>query len=188
MARFLLVKMRSRLPGQWSIQSLRNTTAFSPTDATVGGLKRPTRSSLQTAPGTTPSPKKHRNEESAMTARISVCRNALLTFAAFAVLFDQGTAGPVKAQNLSSAPDVHLIVHSSIAATQRYWQVRLHYTYLERDENRRRDSAGRMKSENVDVSRTILVNGIPFDQLVEHNGRALSAREERAQKKELDKV
>ena len=60
---------------------------------------------------------------------------------------------------------------SSIAATQRQWQARLHYTYLERDENRRRDSAGRVKSEDVDVSRTILVNGIPFDQLVEHNGR-----------------
>src|SRR5665213_832492 len=188
MAHFSPARMRWRLPGRWSIQSLRNTTAFAPTDATVGDSKRLTRSLLQTVPGTTPSARRRRNDESAMTIRISECRNALLTFAAFAVLFDQGTAGPVKAQNLSSAPDVHLIVHSSIAATQRYWQVRLHYTYLERDENRRRDSAGRMKSENVDVSRTILVNGIPFDQLVEHNGRALSAREERAQKKELDKV
>ncbi len=123
-----------------------------------------------------------------MTIRISECRNALLTFAAFAVLFDQGNAGPLRAQNLSSAPDVHLIVHSSIAATQRYWQARLHYTYIERDENRRRDSAGRVKSENVDVSKTILVNGIPFDQLVEHNGRSLSAGEERTQRNELDKV
>jgi hypothetical protein len=79
-------------------------------------------------------------------------------------------------------------VHSSIAATQRYWQARLHYTYFERDENRRRDSAGRMKAENVDVSKTILVNGVPFDQLVEHNGRPLSAREERTQKNALDKV
>jgi len=123
-----------------------------------------------------------------MTIRISECRNALLTFAAFAVLFDRGNAGPVKAQNLSSAPDVHLIVHSSIAATQRQWQARLHYTYTERDENRRRDSAGRMKSENVDVSKTILINGIPFDQLVEHNGRPLSGGEERTQKNDLDKV
>jgi hypothetical protein len=115
-------------------------------------------------------------------------RNALLTFAAFAVLFDQGNAGPVKSQILSSAPDVHRIVDSSIAATQRYWQARLHYTYIERDENRRRDSAGRMKSENVDVSKTILVNGLPFEQLVEHNGRALSAGEERTLKNDLDKV
>jgi hypothetical protein len=43
-------------------------------------------------------------------------------------------------------------------------------------------------SEDVDVLRTILVNGVPFDQLVERNGRPPSAGEERKQKKELDKL
>jgi hypothetical protein len=112
----------------------------------------------------------------------------MITLAAFAVLLDQGDAGLVKAQNPSSVPDVHRIVESSIAATQRHWQARLDYTYLERDEDRRRNSAGRTTSENVDVSRTILVNGVPFDELVQRNGRPPSAAEERKQKKELDKL
>jgi hypothetical protein len=77
---------------------------------------------------------------------------------------------------------------ASIAATQRDWKARLHYTYMERDEDRRRDLAGRVKSENVEVSRTILVNGVPFEQLVEHNGQPPSAQQERKQKGELDKL
>src|SRR5665213_3660506 len=64
MARFSPVKTRSRLPGRWSIQSLKNTTAFALTDATVGDPKRLTRSLLQTVPGTTPSPRKGPNNAS----------------------------------------------------------------------------------------------------------------------------
>jgi len=41
-----------------------------------------------------------------MTMRISEYRNVLITFAAFAARFDQGDAGPLKAQNRSSIPDV----------------------------------------------------------------------------------
>ena len=124
-----------------------------------------------------------------MTLRISECLNVVIAFAAFAVLLGQGGAGPLKAQNLSGVPDVHLIVESSIAATQRHWQARLHYTYIERNEDRRRDPDGRVTSEHVDVSRTILVNGIPFEQFVERNGRRPpSAKEERKQREELDKL
>jgi hypothetical protein len=123
-----------------------------------------------------------------MNTWIGEYRNVMITLAASAVLFGQGAAGPVKAQNLSSVPDVRLIVESSIAATQRQWQARLHYTYIERDEDRRRNSAGRVTSEDVDVSKTILVNGVPFDQLVERNGRPPSAAEERKQKEETDKL
>jgi len=119
---------------------------------------------------------------------ISDSRNAIIAIAAFAVLFDLGDALPLHAQNLSSGPDVHRIVESSIAATQRHWQARLHYTYVERDEDRRRDSAGRVTSEDVDVSRTILVDGVPFEQFVERNGQPPSAKEERKQKEELDKL
>ena len=85
-------------------------------------------------------------------------------------------------------PDVRQIVESSIAATQRHWQARLHYTYVERDEDRRLDLEGHVKSEDVDVSRTILVNGVPFEQLVERNGQPPSAEEERKQKEKLDKL
>jgi hypothetical protein len=90
------------------------------------------------------------------------------------------------AQN--DAPDVRRILELSVAATQRHWRDWVLYSYLERDENRRLDPAGRVKSEEVDVSRAILVNGVQFEQLVERNGRPLSAEEERKQKEELDKL
>ena len=79
-------------------------------------------------------------------------------------------------------------MEASIAATQRDWKARLQYTYIERDENRRRDLAGRVKSEDVEVSKMILVNGVPFEQLVERNGKPPSAEQERKQKRELDKL
>lgn len=45
-----------------------------------------------------------------------------------------------------------------------------------------------MESENVDVSRTILVNGIQFEQLVERNGRPPSAIDEWKQNQKLYKL
>ena len=120
--------------------------------------------------------------------RISEPGNLLIILAASSAIFAQRDDFPVKSQNHSSVPDVHQIVASSIAATQRHWQARLQYTYMEREESRRLDLAGRLKSEDVEVSRTILVNGFPFEQLVERNGRAPSAEEERKQKEKLDKL
>jgi hypothetical protein len=108
--------------------------------------------------------------------------------ALIAILFAQGDASRVKSQNRSSPPDARQIMEASIAATQRDWKARLHYTYMERDEDRRRDLAGHVKSEDVEVSKTILVNGVPFEQLVERNGRPPSAAQERKQKGALDKL
>jgi hypothetical protein len=108
--------------------------------------------------------------------------------ALIAILFAQGDASRVKSQNRSSLPDARQIMEASIAATQRDWKARLHYTYMERDEDRRRDLAGNVKSEDVEVSKTILVNGVPFEQLVERNGEPPSAAQERKQKGELDKL
>ncbi len=59
---------------------------------------------------------------------------------------------------------------------------------MERDEDRRLDSEGHVKSKEVDISRTILVNGVPFEQLLEHNGHPPSAEEERKEKEKLDKL
>ena len=97
-------------------------------------------------------------------------------FVASAAVSAQSDTSPVKNENRASPPDARQIMESSIAATERHWHARLHYTYIERDEDRRRDSAGRVKSEHVDVSRTILVNGVPFEQLVERDGRPPSCR------------
>lgn len=85
-------------------------------------------------------------------------------------------------------PDVPRIVDLSVAATQRHWREWVRSSYLERDENRRLDPDGTVKSEEVDVSRALLVNGVQFGQLVERNGRQLSAGEERKQNEEIDKL
>ncbi len=90
------------------------------------------------------------------------------------------------AQN--NVPDVRQIVESSIATTQRHWQTRLGYSYLERDEDRRLDSEGHAWSEDVDISRTVLVNGVPFEQLLEHNGQPPSAEQQRKEQEKLDKL
>jgi len=107
---------------------------------------------------------------------------------ASAALFAQENTGPVNGQSSSGVPDVRQIIESSIAATQRQWQARLHYTYLARDASRRRDMDGRLKSEDVEISRTILINDVPFEQFVERNGQPPSAWEERRQNEALDKL
>lgn len=104
------------------------------------------------------------------------------------MMLAQSDSFRAKPQINSSVPDVRQIVESSIAATQRHWQERQHSTYVQRDENRRLDSAGRVKSKDIDVSRTILVNGVPFEQLVERNGRPPTIEEERKQKEKIDKL
>ena len=76
----------------------------------------------------------------------------------------------------------------SVAATERSWQARNHYVYMERDEDRRLDSLGQVKSENVDVTRMILVNGARFEQLMEHNGQLPSAVEQKKSNEDLEKL
>ncbi len=94
----------------------------------------------------------------------------------------------IKSQNRSRLPAASQIVEASIAVMQRNWQTRLRYSYVERDENRRRDSEGRVKSQDIDVSRTILIDGVPFEQLLERNGRSPSAEEARKERENLDKL
>ena len=118
--------------------------------------------------------------------RISKHGTIIITLAASSALLAQSADAPVKSQHRFAVPDVRQIVDSSIAATQRHWQARLHYTYVEHDESRRRDLAGLVKSEDVDVSKTILVNGVPFELLVERNGRPPSAEEERNDGREAE--
>ena len=110
--------------------------------------------------------------------RIGEHRNILTLLATACVLFAQNDASP----DHSGLPDVHRIVESSIAATYRDWRARLEYSYRERDMSRRLDPAGRVKSEDVDVSITIPVDGVPYEKLLERNGRPPSADEERKQK------
>jgi hypothetical protein len=110
-----------------------------------------------------------------------------LLLAASAALFAQ-TSGPEKPPTQASILDARQIVVQSIAATERSWQARDHYTFMERDQDRRLDSLGQLKSENVEVTRMILVNGIHFEQLMERNGQLPSAEEQKKSDKDLEKL
>src|SRR4029077_9014205 len=52
----------------------------------------------------------------------------------------------------------------------------------------RLDSLGQVKSESVDVTRMILVNGARFEQLMEHNGQLPSGKEQKKSNAEHDKL
>src|SRR6266403_3262223 len=111
----------------------------------------------------------------------------LVVVAASSALFAQNS-GPDEHQNHASVLDAREIVGLSVAALERSWQARDHYIYVERDEDRRLDSLGQVKSENVDVTRMILVNGARFEQLIEHNGQPPSAAEQRKSNEDLEKL
>src|SRR5260370_3877047 len=111
----------------------------------------------------------------------------LVTVAASSALFAQSSA-PETPQNHASVADTLQIVGPSVVATQRSWQARDHYTYTERDEDRRLNSIGQVKSENVDVTRMIVVNGARFEQLMQRNGQLPSAKEQKKSDDDLDKL
>jgi hypothetical protein len=112
-----------------------------------------------------------------------------IVLAASATLFGQRTGStPNTSQTHVTVLDAGQIVRRSIAATGRSWDARDHYQFTERDEDRRLDAGGRVKSEDVDVSKIIFVGEVPFARLVERNGRPPSADEQRKQAEQLDKL
>jgi len=111
----------------------------------------------------------------------------LLMIAASTVLVAQ-TSGPDASQNQASVTDARQVMLPSVLATQRSLQARGHYTYVQRDEDRRLDSLGQVKSESVDVTRIVVVNGTRFEQLLEHNGQPPSAMERKRSDDDLDKL
>jgi hypothetical protein len=112
----------------------------------------------------------------------------IMTFAAAAALFAQSdTSFRGRPPDSSIRTDAREIIGPFVAAAERNWQAQDRYTHIERDEDRRLDSDGRVKSINIDVSRIILINGAPFEQFLEHNGRPLSAEEETQQEQKIEK-
>jgi hypothetical protein len=117
----------------------------------------------------------------------SLMQYLLFMLIASGALFAQNS-GPEKPPDQPAVLDVRQIVAQSIAATERSWQARDHYTFIERDQDRRLDTLGQVKSENIDVTRMILVNGIRFEQLMEHNGQLPTAEEQKKSGKDLEKL
>jgi hypothetical protein len=111
----------------------------------------------------------------------------LLMMAASTAVLAQ-SSGPDAPQNQASVADARKVVLPSVLATERSWQARDHFTYMERDEDRRLNSLGQVKSESVDVTRMMLVNGARFEQLLEHNGQLPTAKEQKKSDDDLDKL
>jgi hypothetical protein len=111
----------------------------------------------------------------------------LFMIAASTALLAQSSP-PETPQKHASVADARQIVLPSVLATQRSWQARDHYTYVERDENRRLNSLGQVKSESVDVTRMIVINGARFEQLMERNGQLPSAKEQKKNDDDLKKL
>ena len=116
------------------------------------------------------------------------CPQVLLVMVAASTALFAQSSGRDAPQNHASVADVRQIVGPSVLATERSWGARDHYTYTERDEDRRLNSLGQVKSESVDISRMILVNGARFEQLMEHNGQLPSTKEQRKSDEDLDKL
>jgi hypothetical protein len=111
----------------------------------------------------------------------------LALLAASSPLFAQ-SSGAEKGQDQPSVLDARRIVALSIAATERSWHARDNYTYTERDEDRRMDMLGHVKSENIVVTNMILVDGARFAQSIEHNGQVPSIKERKKLDADLDKL
>jgi hypothetical protein len=107
--------------------------------------------------------------------------------AASSALFAQN-GGQAKHPDPSNVPDGRQIASQSLAATERSWRERGHFTYMKRDDDRRFDSQGQVKTENIDVTRMMVVNGARFEQLTEHNGQAPTVAERRKSDEDLDNL
>jgi len=71
----------------------------------------------------------------------------------------------------SGQPNASQIAEQSIVVAERNWTARQSYTYVERNEEKRFDSAGRTRSTDVRVSRAVVLNnGNIIDQTVSYNG------------------
>jgi len=101
--------------------------------------------------------------------------------------FAQGGGQDQPATN-AIVPDARHIVSKSIAATERSLRTRNRYAYVERDQDRRLDSQGKVKSENIAVTRMILVSGARFEQLIERNGQLPTSEEQRKLGQDFEKL
>jgi hypothetical protein len=111
----------------------------------------------------------------------------LIVLVASSALFAQNR-GSDKPQNQAIVLDARQIVGQSLVVAEHSWQVRNDYNYMERDEDRRLDSAGQVQSDNIDVTRMTLVNGIRFEQLMEHNGQPPSAEDQKKRDQDFEKL
>ena len=75
--------------------------------------------------------------------------------------------------------DANEIVRRSVENADRSWQARESYLYTKRTEEKRLDTRGSVKSDDVDVVNHLVVNGGPAEVTVSHNGGPATAAQQR---------
>ena len=88
---------------------------------------------------------------------------------------------------MGQTPDAHEIVERSVKAGEENWKIARNYTFLERTEERRLDSAGQVKSKEVKTYDITLLEGSPYDRLVERDDHPLPPGEEKKEQEKLEK-
>jgi hypothetical protein len=87
----------------------------------------------------------------------------------------------------AQTPDARTIVERSVSAGEENWKIARNYTFLERTEERHLDSAGQVKSKEVKTYDITLLEGSPYERLVERDDHPLSADEEKKEQEKLKK-
>ena len=106
-----------------------------------------------------------RQRSSGKESNLAVIVLALLVAVAFG-------AGP------APQPDAREIVRHSIELDQVNWQRMKDYTWVARDVERRLDSGGHVKSEQVSSWETLILYGEPYRRMLVRNGKPASADEQ----------
>lgn len=83
--------------------------------------------------------------------------------------------------------DARQVVRRAVAADDRNWKVARNYTFLEREELRRLDSQGRVKSKQVRTYDVRPLEGSPYRRLVERDDHPLPPSEEKTEQENLAK-
>ena len=86
---------------------------------------------------------------------------------------------------LAAGPDAHEIVRRSVAADNDNWVRARAYTFIERNDTKRLDGDGQVKSIESKAFDVTMAEGSPYRRLIERDGKPLSADEERKQQEDL---
>jgi hypothetical protein len=86
---------------------------------------------------------------------------------------------------LAAAMDAGEIVRLTVAADENNWKAARNYGFLHREDSRRLDPEGRLKSQDVKVFDVTLLEGSPYRTLVWGDNRPLPPAEERREQEKL---
>ena len=76
----------------------------------------------------------------------------------------------------------------SVELDQSNWQRMKDYTWIARQTDRLLDSSGQVKSQKIEEWETLVISGEPHRRMLQRNGKALSAEEQRKEQEKLDEA